>query len=211
MTSAAAAQAANGDLQLVQLNFVKGQAYYQKALQLLPPSDKENRGQYLNGLGNSFQEAGVRTKGTDIQKFLREAATAYRDALTVYTKERFPQQWAMTQNNLGTVLGRQGTRTSGKAGIRLLAEAVTAHSEALTVHTKNQFPQQWAKSQYELGNVLRDQAIRTGGEAGKALIRQAIDAYELALQVWTMDTLSGAWEATTFNRMIAKEALENMK
>ena len=56
LTSAAAAQAANGDLQQVQLNFVKAQAYYRKALQLLPSSDKEHQGQYLNSLGNSLLE-----------------------------------------------------------------------------------------------------------------------------------------------------------
>lgn len=89
-TSAAATQATNGDLHMVQLNFVKAQAYYQKALQLLPPSDREHRGQYLNSLGNSLREAGIRTKGADIQKFLREAVTAYRDALTVRTQEQLP-------------------------------------------------------------------------------------------------------------------------
>ncbi|MEK7349265.1 MAG: hypothetical protein AAB177_00210, partial [Nitrospirota bacterium] len=83
LTSAAAAQAANGDLQRVQLNFVNAQAYYRKALQLLPPSDKEHRGQYLMSLGNSLREAGIRTSGADIQKFLGEAVTAYREALTV--------------------------------------------------------------------------------------------------------------------------------
>ena len=47
LSSAAASQAANGDLQMVQLNFVKAQAYYQKAIQLLPPSDKEHRAYIL--------------------------------------------------------------------------------------------------------------------------------------------------------------------
>ena len=75
-----AAQAANGDLQRVQLNFVNAQAYFQKAFQLLPPSDKEHRGQYLNSLGNSLREAGTRTSGADIRKFLDEAVAAYRAA-----------------------------------------------------------------------------------------------------------------------------------
>ena len=147
MTSAAAAQAANGDLQ-------RAQAYYRKALQLLPPSDKEHRGQYLNSLGNSLQEAGIRTKGADIQKFLGEAVTAYRAALTVYTKEQLPQQWAGAQTNLGNVLGAQGTRTSGEAGTRRLAEAVDAHREALTVRTKEHLPQVWAITQNNLGAAL---------------------------------------------------------
>jgi len=86
LTSAAAAQAANGDLQVVQLNFVSAQAYYKKAMELLPQSDKEHRGQYLMSLGYSLQEAGIRTGGAEIYKFLGEAVQAYRDALTVYTQ-----------------------------------------------------------------------------------------------------------------------------
>ena len=95
LTSAAAAQTANGDLQQIQLNFVNAQAYYQKALELLPQSDKEHRGQYLVSLGNALQEAGIRTEGADIQKFLGESA-AYRAALTVRTKAELPQDWATT-------------------------------------------------------------------------------------------------------------------
>ena len=154
LTSAAAAQAANGDLQQVQLNFVKAQAYHRKALALLPPSDKEHRGQYLISLGKSLREAGIRAEGTDIQKFLRESVEAHREALTIRTKERLPQQWAMTQNNLGLVLHEQGTRTSGEAGTRLLAESVEAYRAALTVRTKAQVPQDWAGTQNNLGIVL---------------------------------------------------------
>ena len=211
LTSAAAAQAANGDLQRVQLNFVNAQAYYRKALQLLPPSDKEHRGQYLNNLGNSLREAGIRTKGPDIQKFLREAAAAYRDALTVWTQEQLPQQWAITQNSLGLVLWDQGTRTGGEAGMRLLAESVTAYRAALTVYTKDQLPQQWAMTQNNLGATLQEQGIRTGGEDGKELIHQAIKAYELALEVRTRDALPVQWEQTMSNLEIAKKALEEMK
>ena len=211
LTSAAASQAANGDLQTVQLNFVKAQAYYQKALQLLPPSDREHRGQYLISLGNSLQEAGIRTKGADIQNFLRDAVTAYRAALTVYTKGQLPQDWAMTQNNLGNVLREQGILTGGEAGANLLAEAVTAYRAALTIYTKEQLPQQWATTQNNLGATLGDQGTRTGGEAGKALIRQAINAYELAFEVRTREALPVQWGQTTGNLAHAKEALEGMK
>ena len=211
LSSAAAAQAANGDLHMVQLNFVMAQAYYRKALELLPPSDMENRGQYLNSLGNSLLEAGMRTKGADIQKFLREAAAAYREALTVYTKDQLPQDWAMIQNNLGNVLGQQGMRTGGEAGTQLLAEAVTAYRAALTVYTKEQLPQQWASTQYNLGNVLQNQGTRMGGEVGKELIREAISAYGLALQIQIREVLPVQWEVTMRNLKVAKKALEGMK
>ena len=140
LTSAAAAQAANGDLQQVQLNFVNAQAYYRKALQLLPPTDREHRGQYLMSFGISLREAGIRTEGADIQKFLRESVQAHRDALTVRTKAQLPQQWAMTQNNLGNVLSDQGTRTGGEAGKALIREAIHAYELALEVRTREALP-----------------------------------------------------------------------
>ena len=211
LTSAAAAQAANGDLQRVQLNFVKAQAYYRNALQLLPPSNKKHRGKYLISLGNSLQEAGIRTQGADIQKFLSESVQAYRDALTVYTKEQLPQDWAMTQNNLGAVLSNQVIRTGGEAGTQLLAEAVVAYRAALIVRTKEQLPQQWAATQNNLDNVLSEQGTRTGREAGRELIREAIHAYELALEVKTREALPVQWERTMSNLAVAKKALEDMK
>jgi hypothetical protein len=50
----------------------------------------------------------------DGTRLLVEAVTAYRNALTVYTKEQLPQHWATIQNNLGNVLSERGTRTSGE-------------------------------------------------------------------------------------------------
>ena len=199
LTSAAAAQAANGDLHMVQLNFVMAQAYYRKALQLLPPTDREHRGQYLNGLGNSLLEAGIRTKGADIQKFLRESVSTYRAALTVFTKEQLPQDWAMIQGNLGVVLGAQSTRTGGEAGARLFDEAATAYREALTVYTKDQLPQDWAMTQNNLGLVLWDQGTRTGGEAGTQLLDEAVTAYRDALTVYTKAQLPQQWALTQTN------------
>jgi tetratricopeptide (TPR) repeat protein len=150
MASVYSPQATNGDLHMVQLNFVKAQAYYQKALQLLPPSDREHRGQYLNSLGNSLREAGIRTKGADIQKFLREAVTAYRDALTVRTQEQLPQQWGITQNNLGLVLWDQATRTGGEVGIELFRQAINAFELALQIRTRDALPVQWEKTMMNL-------------------------------------------------------------
>ena len=150
LTSAAAAQAANGDLQMVQLNFVNAQAYYRKALQLLPPFDTEHRGPYLILLGISLNEAGIRTKGADIQKFLGEAVQAYRAALTVRTQAELPQDWAMTQNNLGNALGDQGTRTGGEAGKVIIRQAINAYELAFQIRTREALPVQWEET---MGNL----------------------------------------------------------
>jgi len=147
LTSAAAARAANGDLQQVQLNFVMAQAYYRKAMELLPPSDREHRGKYLNRLGTSLQEAGIHTKGADIQNFLGGSVAAYREALTVYTIEQLPQQWAATQNNLGATLRDQGPRTWGEAG---KGQAITAYELALEVRTRDTLSVQWEQTMSNL-------------------------------------------------------------
>ena len=47
---------------------------------------------------------------------LAEAVEAYRQALTVYTRDDLPQQWAQTQNNLGLALRMLGERQGGAEG-----------------------------------------------------------------------------------------------
>ena len=41
---------------------------------------------------------------------LNEAVAAYRQALTVRTRDDLPQDWAATQNNLGSALWALGER-----------------------------------------------------------------------------------------------------
>ena len=45
---------------------------------------------------------------------LSEAVEAYRQALTVRTRDDLPQDWAMTQNNLGTALGPWASGWAGR-------------------------------------------------------------------------------------------------
>src|SRR5262249_48110566 len=56
-------------------------------------------------------------------------------ALEVYTRQEFPRDWAMTQNNLGTALHDQALRSSGLEAVQLLADAVKAFRAALDVCT----------------------------------------------------------------------------
>ena len=48
---------------------------------------------------------GERLGGPEGLRRLNEAVAAYRQTLTVYTRDDLPQQWARTQGNLGIVLG----------------------------------------------------------------------------------------------------------
>jgi hypothetical protein len=180
---------------------------YRDALDLLSASaDPTLRTEVGMALARSQVELGIRTEGETSRQLLAQAVTTYRSALTVYTREQLPQDWAMTQNNLGLALQNQSTRTAGEAGNRLLAQAVTAYRAALTVHTREQLPQQWATTQNNLGNALRNQGTRTAGEAGNRLLAQAVTAYRAALTVYTREQLPQQW-ATTQNNL--GNALQN--
>ena len=109
-----------------------------------------------DNLGNALTRLGERQRGAERAR-LAEAVEAYRQALTVYTRDDLPQQWALTQNNLGNALARLGERQGGAEGAQRLAEAVDAYRLALTVRTRDHFPQDWAATQDNLGIVLQIQ------------------------------------------------------
>lgn len=193
LTSAAIAQNTNGNLQVVQLSFVKAQAYYRKALTLLPSSNKEYRGNVLVNLANAIAQGGIGIEGENIQNSLRDAVATYRLALTLLTEEEFPQQWASTQRSLGIALSQHGERTTGAESTRLHQAAETAYREALTVYTKEQFPQDSALTQGLLGSVLANQGFRPNGEAGAQLFAGAVQAYREALTINSKDRSPQEW------------------
>ncbi len=84
---------------------------------------------------------------------MNEAVTAYRAALEVYTREQFPMDWAMTQNNLGNalqVLGRQTSR------VEQMNEAVAAYRAALEVYREAKASGYVAKVECNLKITLAD-------------------------------------------------------
>ncbi len=116
-----------GDAHTNNYHFDQARIAYESARNLLSRTDQPRLWADLTLLvGTADWQIGIRTDGDRIHHHLGNAVDAYREALTVYTKDALPQQWATTQNNLGIVLGDQGTRTGGKQGTQLLAQAVAA-------------------------------------------------------------------------------------
>jgi tetratricopeptide (TPR) repeat protein len=131
--------------------------------------------------------------GTAIQQFpfgnrmlnLELAIAAYELALQIYTREAFPQDWAMIQNNLGNAYS---DRLQGEYAENL-EKAITAYELALQIHTREKFPENWAGIQNNLGNTY---GVRLRGERAENL-EKAITAFELALQIWTRETFPQNW------------------
>ena len=154
--------------------------------------DPEQPGLALVGLGE-------RLGGPEGLRRLSEAVEAYRQALTVRTRDDLPQDWAMTQNNLGLALTDLGERLGGPEGLRRLSEAVEAYRQALTVCTRDDLPQDWARTQNNLGNALADLGERLGGPEGLRRLSEAVEAYRQALTVRKRDDLPQDWAMTQNN------------
>ncbi|HKU76638.1 MAG TPA: tetratricopeptide repeat protein [Pyrinomonadaceae bacterium] len=152
-----------------------------------------------NNTANALKDQGRSVDGPEAVRLLGEAASAYRRALLVFTRELFPLEWAMTQHNLGFALQEQGARAKGADAIRLLGEAVAAYRQALTIRTREQLPRQWATTQNDLGNALQGLGTRAEGAEALRLLSEAADAYGQALLFFTRELAPLDWSMTQHN------------
>lgn len=90
----------------------------------------------LVSAGNQAYHVGV----IDIQKakYMKVAIEAYEEVLKVYTFERFPMQYATTQNNLGNAYS---TLAEVEEKPENCKKAIKAYEQALQVFTKEEFPE----------------------------------------------------------------------
>jgi tetratricopeptide (TPR) repeat protein len=161
--------------------------------------DEREVARLRNNLGSALRTLGERTGGTEGVRLLDDAVTAYRHALSVYSRADMPADWATTQNNLGAALAAQGQRIAGSEGLRLFDEAITAYRAALTVHTRADMPVDWAMTQNNLGVALQAQGQRTGGPKGLRLLDAAVTACRDALTVYTRSDMAADWAMTQNN------------
>jgi CHAT domain-containing protein len=137
------------------------------------------------------------------------AIAAYEAALSVYTREAFPFEWAMSQNNLATAYS---SRIRGEKAHNL-EMAIAAYEAALSVYTREAFPLEWASSQNSLATAY---IYRIRGEKADNLER-AIAASEASLEVLTRDTFPLEWArsqhnlAAAYNYRIRGEKADNLE
>ncbi|MEH2024159.1 CHAT domain-containing protein [Nostoc sp.] len=147
-----------------------------------------------NNLGVVYRNAADRNrvKEKNATENLELAIAAYEQALQVYTKEAFPTDWAMTQNNLGNaysnrILGNRAKNTD---------TAIAALQEVLQVYTPEADPINSLNTSRNLGNLHFTQSNW----------QPAINAYEKSI---TAVELSRSWAITDDRRQkVLAEAIE---
>ena len=95
-----------------------------------------NEAEALQRLGDRAYEVGK--IDLNIANYLKLAIAAYEAALVVYTPDRFPMAYAMTQNNLGTAYRTLGEVEEKAENCR---RAIAAYEAALEIFTEETFPE----------------------------------------------------------------------
>ncbi len=125
--------------------------------------------------------------GASLPIFLGDLVIAYDAALTVYTREKFPMEWASVRNNSGSIHQALGQRTRDVAEFE---KSAAAFRDAASVYTRQDFPLDWAMTSYNLGNTL--QLLGNLSEQ-PAHLEEAIAAYRDALGEYKRETAPRPW------------------
>ncbi|NET83797.1 MAG: CHAT domain-containing protein [Moorea sp. SIO1F2] len=118
------------------------------------------------------------------------AITGYDVVLTVFTREAFPIQWALTKKYIGNAYC---DRIKGEKA-QNIEHAIACFQQALIV-TFEAFPIEWARTQYNLGIAYNNRII--GQKAQN--IEETIACYQQALTVYTFEAFPIEWAKTQYN------------
>ena len=132
----------------------------------------------MDNLGTVLRLLGEQRRGA---RTLQQAVAAYKSALTEFSRDRFPQQWATTKNNLGAALQKLASREDDP---KIMQDAITSYECALEECGKESVPITWAMSIANLGVSRCEFAAMTenSSEASKAVleIQAAVDVFREA-------------------------------
>jgi CHAT domain-containing protein len=151
----------------------------------------EKYAQTQNNLAIAYSD---RVKGSRADN-LEWAIACYQSALTVYTPDAFPQDWATIQNNLAVAYLYRIKESKPDN----LEQAITCYENALAVRTKDTFPEDWAQTQNNLGLAYSNRI--KGAKADN--LERVIACYQSALTVYTPDAFRQDWATTQNNLAIA--------
>jgi len=128
---------------------------------------------------------------------LRQALSAYDEALRFYTPTSAPLDYAMTQNNRGNVLQDLATLAEEDRAARL-RQALSAYDEALRFYTPTSAPLDYAMTQGNLLNLYQTLA----GEPGEDRLARLLDALRAG---WTAFRFFTALQHSDFQQRAVRQ------
>ena len=163
---------------------------------------EEDKAELSSISGNIYQEL---SNYKDRAENCKKAIKAYDEALKVRTLDRFPMQYASTQNNLGNAY-RTLAEVENKG--ENCKRAIKAYDEALKVFTFDRFPMDYATTQNNLGTAYD---TLSEVENKRENCKKAIKAYDEALKVFTLDRFPMDYASTQNNLGVAYRTLSEVE
>ncbi len=117
---------------------------------------------------------------------IHRSIDASRAALTVFTRDMRPDDWAHAHRRLGQALYERGKRDD----IRYVDEAIRAFDAAGQIWTRQDKPRSWASLQRDIGQAYNRLGYRENDEA---LLLKAAAAYKGALEIVTREDSPKEW------------------
>jgi hypothetical protein len=120
----------------------------------------------------------------------QDSVEAYRRALSVYSREATPWDWARTQHNLANILTGVGAREKNP---RILAEAIQSYEAAAEIRQKDAAKFQWANTKIGMGYARLNLARLHDRDEAIATARLAREDVEAALGQLSAQTATNSW------------------
>jgi tetratricopeptide (TPR) repeat protein len=187
---AAGSTAAEGDVAMTERKFAEAAKLFGLAAGYVPPSHRDERGDYLLRQADALTRQGAERGDNDA---LSKAAEVCRSALTETTRSEQPVRWANLETTLGAALRTLGERESGTPN---LEDAIGAYRASLTELKRDKDPIAWAMAENNLGAALETLGER---ESGTQRLRDAVTAFEAALSELNRETAPFEWAAAENN------------
>ncbi len=119
----------------------------------------------------------ARPQQTSTSSAKYEPIDCFNHALQIYSRQQFPEYWAMLQHNLGLAYFQrnQGDRQDN------LEKSIECYHKSLKIYTQQEFPTKWQINQDDLAESLRSlQEILDRPLVPDALSRETLEAFLLA-------------------------------
>lgn len=154
-------------------------------------------------LGDVLQQE----SGDDRQPQFTRSVDCYDAALSIYTREQAPFNWALTYEKKANALrGLAGVLTSATRTVTL-REVVLCYNRVLAVYDPQEVPNDWARVQNSKGRMLRELARGLSGKRKVQALRGSLACFDAAFTLYTPAESPEGWATLQFNKMVVFSAL----
>lgn len=145
------------------------------------------------------------------RRLYREALSASRSTMEVWSRDDYPEHWGFVSSNCGNTLYDLAHIVPAESRRKNLEGAISAHRGALEVNTREAAPQYWATSQNSLCTALMALSRLSETQEKGLLLSETVEGCRKVLEVWTLELAPFYWAMAQNNLGMALTAIAETK